>query len=91
ADTTGGGGNISLRTPLLLLRNGSAITTNATGENIPGGNIDIDAKNGFIIAVPQENSDISANSLDFRGGNVTINAQAIFGTQFRAFPTSASD
>ncbi|WP_138499716.1 filamentous hemagglutinin N-terminal domain-containing protein [Nostoc sp. PA-18-2419] len=91
ADTTGGGGNIFLRTPLLLLRNGSSITTNATGENIPGGDISIDAKNGFIIAVPQENSDISANSLDFRGGNVNINAQAIYGTQFRTFPTSASD
>ncbi|MEH2071563.1 MAG: filamentous hemagglutinin N-terminal domain-containing protein [Nostoc sp.] len=91
ADTTGGGGNIFLRTPLLLLRNGSTITTNATGANIPGGNINIDAKNGFIIAVPQENSDISANSLDFRGGNVNINAQGIFGTQFRTFPTSASD
>ncbi|MDF5711300.1 MAG: filamentous hemagglutinin N-terminal domain-containing protein [Nostoc sp. S4] len=91
ADTTGGGGNIFLRTPLLLLRNGSAITTNATGENIPGGDINIDAANGFIIAVPQENSDISANSLDFRGGNVNINAQAIFGTEFRTYPTSASD
>ncbi|MEH2071562.1 MAG: filamentous hemagglutinin N-terminal domain-containing protein [Nostoc sp.] len=91
ADTTGGGGNIFLHTPLLLLRNGSAITTNATGENIPGGDINIDAANGFIIAVPQENSDISANSLDFRGGNVNINAQAIYGTQFRETPTSASD
>lgn len=91
ADTTGGGGNIFLTTPLLILRDRSSITTNATGANIPGGNIDIDAKNGFIIAVPQENSDISANSLDFRGGNVTINAQAIFGTQFRKTPTSASD
>ncbi|MFN6488299.1 MULTISPECIES: filamentous hemagglutinin N-terminal domain-containing protein [unclassified Nostoc] len=91
ADTTGGGGNIFLRTPLLLLRNGSAITTNATGENIPGGNISIDAKNGFIVAVSQENSDISANSLDFRGGNVTINAQGIFGTKFQKTPTGASD
>ncbi|QLE45919.1 filamentous hemagglutinin N-terminal domain-containing protein (plasmid) [Nostoc sp. C052] len=91
ADTTGGGGNIFLRTPLLILRDRSSITTNATGKNIPGGNISIDAKQGFIIAVPQENSDISANSLDFRGGNVTINAQAIFGTQFRKTPTSASD
>ncbi|WP_322677276.1 MULTISPECIES: filamentous hemagglutinin N-terminal domain-containing protein [unclassified Nostoc] len=91
ADTTGGGGNIFLRTPLLRLRNGSAITTNATGKNIPGGNIDIDAKQGFIIAVPQENSDISANSKDFRGGNVTINAQAIFGIQPQNAPTPNSD
>ncbi|MEH1981213.1 MAG: filamentous hemagglutinin N-terminal domain-containing protein [Nostoc sp.] len=91
ADTTGGGGNIILRTLSLLLRNGSAITTNATGENIPGGNIDINAKNGFIIAVPQENSDISANSRDFRGGNVTINAQAIFGIKPENASTPNSD
>ncbi|MDF5711299.1 MAG: filamentous hemagglutinin N-terminal domain-containing protein [Nostoc sp. S4] len=91
ADTTGGGGDIFLRTPFLLLRNGSAITTNATGENIPGGNIDIDAKNGFIVAVPQENSDISANSKDFRGGNVTINAQALFGIKPENVPTPNSD
>ncbi|MEH2227253.1 S-layer family protein [Nostoc sp.] len=84
ADTTGGGGNILLRTPLLLLRDRSSITTNATGANIPGGNITIDAANGFIIAVPQENSDISANSLDFRGGRVAINAQSIFGMQYRS-------
>lgn len=84
ADTTGGGGNIFLRTPLLLLRNGSSITTNATGENIPGGNITINAPDGFIIAVPQENSDISANSRDFRGGRVAINAQSIFGMQYRS-------
>ncbi|MEH1923234.1 two-partner secretion domain-containing protein, partial [Nostoc sp.] len=84
ADTTGGGGNLFLRTPLLLLRNGSSITTNATGENIPGGNITINAPDGFIIAVPQENSDISANSRDFRGGQVAINAQSIFGMQYRS-------
>ncbi|MFN6490279.1 filamentous hemagglutinin N-terminal domain-containing protein [Nostoc sp. DedQUE03] len=91
ADTTGGGGNISLRTALLSLRDRSSITTNATGENIPGGDITIDARNGFIIAVPQENSDISANSRDFRGGNVTINAQAIFGIQAQDAPTPNSD
>ncbi|WP_138499714.1 filamentous hemagglutinin N-terminal domain-containing protein [Nostoc sp. PA-18-2419] len=91
ADTTGGGGDIFLRTPFLLLRNGSAITTNATGENISGGNINIDAKNGFIVAVPQENSDISANSKDFRGGNVTINAQALFGIKPENAPTPNSD
>jgi filamentous hemagglutinin family protein len=84
ADTTGGGGNIFLRTPFLSLRDRSSITTNATGANIPGGNITIDAANGFIIAVPQENSDISANSLDFRGGRVAINAQSIFGMQYRS-------
>ena len=91
ADTTAGEGNINLRSLNLILRRGSAITTNATGNNITGGNINIDAKNGFIVAVPGENSDISANSADFRGGNVTINAYGIFGTQFRDALTQESE
>ncbi|MBW4571737.1 MAG: filamentous hemagglutinin N-terminal domain-containing protein [Tolypothrix carrinoi HA7290-LM1] len=92
ADTTAGEGNINLRSlNLLILRRGSAITTSATGNNITGGNINIDAKNGFIVAVPAENSDISANSTDFRGGNVIINAYGIFGTQFRNALTQESE
>lgn len=70
ADTTGGGGNIILTSPLLLLRRGSSITTNATGT-ASGGNINIDSD---VIAA-LENSDISANSADFFGGRVKINAQ----------------
>ncbi|MDZ8263325.1 filamentous hemagglutinin N-terminal domain-containing protein [Nostoc sp. ChiQUE01b] len=88
ADTTGGGGDIFLNSPLLLLRRGSNITTNASGNDITGGNITIDAKNGFIIAVPNENSDIRADSAKFRGGNVTIrNAASIFGIQSRKEPS----
>ncbi|MCP6761343.1 MAG: S-layer family protein [Fischerella sp. CENA71] len=89
ATTTGGQGNINLHSGTLILRRGSAITTNAIGSNVTGGNINIDTDN--LVAIPQENSDITANSRDFRGGNVTINAQAIFGTQFRPEPTSLSD
>jgi len=89
ANTTGGGGNISLTTPLLLLRRGSNITTNAQGNNIQGGNITIDTDN--LVAIPQEDSNISANSQDSRGGNITINAQGIFGIQFRPLPTPLSD
>ncbi len=89
ADTSGGGGNINLRSPLILLRNGSSITTDARGSNIPGGNISIDTDN--LVAVPNENSDISANSRDFRGGNVTIRASGIFGIDFREQLTPLSD
>ncbi|MEA5624007.1 S-layer family protein, partial [Nostoc sp. UHCC 0251] len=89
ADTSGGGGNINLRSPLILLRNGSNITTNATGANIPGGNIGIDTR--FLVAVPNEDSNISANSEDFRGGNVRINAFSIFGIQPRLVSTPLSD
>jgi len=89
ADTLGSGGNINLRSPLIVLRNGSSITTNATGSNIPGGNIDINTDN--LVALPSENSDISANSEDFRGGNVTIRASGIFGIEFREQLTPLSD
>ncbi len=75
----GNKGNISLRSQNLVLSRGSNITTNATGENVIGGNINIDTD--FLIAF--ENSDIRADSQDFRGGNVRINAYGIFGTQFR--------
>ncbi|NJR17504.1 MAG: S-layer family protein [Calothrix sp. CSU_2_0] len=69
---------INIRTQDLRLRRNSSITTNATGENVVGGNINIDSDR--IIAL--ENSRISANSDNFRGGRVKINAQAIFvGTQ----------
>ncbi|WP_375470856.1 beta strand repeat-containing protein [uncultured Nostoc sp.] len=88
ANTTGGGGNIFLNSPLLLLRRGSSITTNASGYDITGGNITIDAKNGFIVAVPKENSDIRADSANSRGGNVTIkNTAGIFGIQSRKEPS----
>jgi filamentous hemagglutinin family protein len=89
ADTSGGGGDINLRSPLIVLRNGSNITTNARGINIPGGNISIDTDN--LVAVPEENSDITANSEDFRGGNVTVRANGIFGIEFREQLTPLSD
>jgi large exoprotein involved in heme utilization and adhesion len=89
ADTSGGGGNIDLRSPLIVLRNGSSISTNATGSNIPGGNIDIDTDN--LVAVPKENSDISANSEDFQGGKVTVTAIGILGIKFREQLTALSD
>ncbi len=89
ADTKGGGGNIDLRSPLIVLRNGSSISTNATGRDILGGNISINTDN--LVAVPSENSDISANSANFRGGNVTIKASGIFGIEFREQITPLSD
>jgi filamentous hemagglutinin family protein len=87
ADTSGGGGNIELESSALILRRGSRITTNATGSDITGGNITINAD----VLAALENSDISANSDDFRGGRVIINTQGIFGTQFREQLTSESD
>jgi filamentous hemagglutinin family protein len=58
----------------LILSRGSNITANASGTNVIGGNIKIDTD--VLAAV--ENSKISADSIDFRGGQVKINAQSIF-------------
>ncbi|MDZ8138081.1 MAG: S-layer family protein [Nostoc sp. DedQUE04] len=78
---------ITLRSQDLLLLRNSNITTNASGENVIGGNININTD----LLVAFGNSDISANSTDFRGGQVTINAKGVLGTQFRDVPTPNSD
>ncbi|BDA70343.1 hypothetical protein CAL7716_045090 [Calothrix sp. PCC 7716] len=79
SDTVKEEGNINLRSTDLVLRNRSQISTNATGNNVIGGNIDINTE----VLAGFENSNITANSIDFRGGNVKINTQGIYGIRFR--------
>ncbi len=86
------GGNISLTArDLLLFRRNSNISTTAglakSGGN--GGNININSK--FIVASPEQNSDISANAYTGSGGRVQINSQGIFGIEARTKPTKKSD
>jgi large exoprotein involved in heme utilization and adhesion len=79
ATANGEGGNISLQAKdLLLLRNSSKISAQATGE-ASGGNINIDA--GFVVANPNQNNDIIANAQRGRGGNISIATDGIFGLQ----------
>uniref|UniRef100_UPI0026182AFF S-layer family protein n=1 Tax=uncultured Nostoc sp. TaxID=340711 RepID=UPI0026182AFF len=90
---SGNGGDINLQTDLLLLRRGAEISTTAgtaqAGGN--GGNITINAPLGFIVAVPRENSDITANAYTGSGGRVDIRAFGIYGIQPRSNQTSLSD
>ncbi len=88
----GEGGNILLDLDgrFLFLRNESLIEAEA-GGNANGGNIRIDVPNGFIIAFPFENSDITANAVAGRGGVIEINTQALFGIEFRPRRTPLSD
>ncbi|MDF5717623.1 MAG: filamentous hemagglutinin N-terminal domain-containing protein [Rhizonema sp. NSF051] len=65
---------ININSRDLIIRRGSSIITNATGENVVGGNINIDTD--VLAAV--EKSTISANSTDARGGRVIINTQGLF-------------
>jgi len=86
------GGNIVLKVKdLLLLRHNSPISTSAgtaqAGGN--GGNITINAP--FIVAVPSEDSDITANAFTGRGGNINITTRGIYGLQFRPRATPLSD
>jgi len=78
---------INLHSGNLIMRGGSKITGNASGENVIGGNINLDTE----VLAALENSDISANSIDSRGGRVTINSKGIFGTQIRNVITPESD
>ncbi|MEH2163602.1 MAG: filamentous hemagglutinin N-terminal domain-containing protein [Nostoc sp.] len=85
------GGNITVNSDLLLLRRGAQISTSATTEKLDGngGNININSR--FILAVPNENSNISANAFRGKGGNIKINSRGIFGIQSRAKLTPESD
>ncbi len=89
---SGDGGNIRLRVKdLLLMRHGSEISTTAGTAQAggDGGNIAIDGD--FIVAVPKENSDITANAYTGRGGNIKITTQGIYGLQFQPRLTPLSD
>ena len=78
------GGDLTLNLQdRLFLRNGSQISTTAGNQEFggDGGNITIDTP--FIVAVPRENSDITANAFEGSGGQINITAQGIFGIEER--------
>jgi filamentous hemagglutinin family protein len=90
AGSQGGNININLQ-DVLVLRRGSQISTTAgtAFAGGDGGNITINAP--FIVALPQDNSDITANAFTGKGGNVNIRAQGVFGIEARSQPTPQSD
>jgi filamentous hemagglutinin family protein len=80
----GTGGNITLSNlDLLLMRDRSLISAEALND-ANGGNITINAKDGFIVAVPKENSDIVANASRGNGGNINITTSGIYGLENRS-------
>ena len=90
ASAQGGNINLDVRDILLLRRNSLISATAGTAQaGGDGGNITFKGK--FIVAVPNENSDISANAFTGNGGKVNITAQGIFGIQFRPRLTPLSD
>jgi filamentous hemagglutinin family protein len=93
AETTfGEGGDIDVQlNNLLLMRRHSQITATAGtgGAGGDGGNIAINAP--LIVAIPTENSDITANAFKGNGGNIQLAATGIFGLKFREEQTPLSD
>ncbi len=79
-------GNIDIQSESVILRDRSRISTNAGTAAAPGngGNININA--GTIVALPTENSDITANAFTGNGGEVNITTQGIIGLE--ASPTN---
>ena len=62
----------------MILRNDSSISARAFQE-ANGGNLNIDAR--FIIAFPDGNNDILASAEQGQGGNISINAESVFGIE----------
>ncbi len=86
------GGNIDLNLQnLLLLRNGSQITSTAGNQQFGGDGGNITINTPFTVAVPKEDSDITANAFSGNGGRVDITTNGIFGIFPQDSPTKFSD
>ena len=85
------GGNLSFNLQdVLLLRNGSLISTEAgTAAEGGGDGGSIAFEGGLILAVPDENSDIIANAFTGQGGRIVLNAQDILGFETSTGLTTA--
>jgi filamentous hemagglutinin family protein len=81
-----GGANVRIQNldRLLYLQNGGQISARAF-NNANGGNVTIDANNGFVVARvgANQNNDIIANAREGNGGNIDTTTQGIFGIQER--------
>jgi filamentous hemagglutinin family protein len=84
-------GNINLQSRSLTLRDRSQISTNAGNAEKPGngGNININADT--LLAIPDENSDITANAFSGNGGAVNITTQGILGLETAPTNTDRSN
>ena len=77
------GANIDLRLggTGLQMQNGSRVSAIAA-DNARGGNVTVNAPDGFVIASPEDN-DIRASASQGQGGDIQISAQGIFGLEER--------
>jgi large exoprotein involved in heme utilization and adhesion len=87
ASTDGGNINLGVR-DVLLLRNGGLISTNAGTAQAGGNGGNITVNSNFIVAVAEENSNITANAFTGRGGNIRITTEGLLGIEPRASATT---
>ncbi|MEH1847164.1 MAG: filamentous hemagglutinin N-terminal domain-containing protein [Nostoc sp.] len=86
------GGNMTLDLQeLLLLRRNSQISATAGTAQAGGDGGKITINTPFIVAVPKENSDITANAFTGIGGRVDITSDGLFGIVVQKSPTENSD
>lgn len=83
----GDGGNLSLSLANLLTLTDQSLLSAEAGGTGNGGNITI--RSNYILG--SGNSDIVANAVQGRGGNIQITTQGIFGLQYRDQLTSNND
>lgn len=75
----GAGGNINLQVKdTISLRNQSNISSLAIND-ADGGNITINAPDGFVLAFPNQNNDILATAQAGKGGQINIDSLFILG------------
>ena len=87
ATQSGNGGNLMLNAQQLFLMRGNSNISVEAKEAGDGGNITLNAP----IVVGLENSDIIANAIKGRGGNIQISTQGLFGLKFRPQLTPEND
>ena len=86
-ESTGSGGDITITADLIRFEDRGSISTGAFSGD--GGDINIDTN--FIVATPNQNSDIIANSVSGDGGRININAEALFGIEERPLNDTTND
>ena len=79
----GEGANITLQNLNLLLMQNQSLISAAASENANGGNINIFAPNGSVVAVPGQDNNIIASAIEGRGGEINITSSGIFGIEER--------
>ena len=86
---TGIGGTLDITSDVVLLRNGNGTPLISADSQSDGGNITINTT--ALVALPGENSDITANSVGGLGGRIIINADNVLGIQAQEELTEGND